>query len=51
MSIANNGSEVSKSVMTKGIDEFANEQDNTKNPEPHLNPTVTAGPGKEQGDV
>lgn len=49
MSIPDNGSKVSKSVMTKGIDAFADEQDNTKNPEPPLKPTVTAGPGKEQG--
>ena len=49
MSIPDNGSAVSKSVMTKGIDAFADEMDNTKNPEPPLKPTVTAGPGKEQG--
>jgi hypothetical protein len=49
MSITNNGTAVSKSVMTKGIDAFADEQDNTMNPEPPLKPTVTAGPGKEQG--
>ena len=49
MSKPNNGSEVSDTVMTKGIDAFAEENDNTRNPEPPLNPSVTAGPGKEQG--
>jgi hypothetical protein len=49
MGMPENGSEVPNKVMTKGIDAFAEEMDNTKNPEPPLKPTVTAGPGKNQG--
>ncbi len=49
MSIKNNGTEVGKTVTTTGIDAFAEEHDNTMNTEPPLKPTVTAGPGKEQG--
>ena len=49
MSTPNNGSEVPKTVTTQGIDAFAEEHDNTMNPEPPLKPSVTAGPGKEQG--
>jgi hypothetical protein len=49
MSITNNGTAVSKKVTTTGIETFADENDNTMNPEPPLKPNVTAGPGKDQG--
>ena len=49
MSKPNNGSEVSDTVMTKGIDAFAEEADNTRNPDPPLDASVTAGAGKNQG--
>ena len=51
MSSPNNGSEVSKTVMTKGIDAFAEEADNTKNPDPPLDASgMNPGPGKNQGE-
>ncbi|MEE8382206.1 MAG: hypothetical protein V3R78_10090 [Thermodesulfobacteriota bacterium] len=51
MSIQNNGSAVSKSVTTTGIEEFANQQDNTFNDDPpaDISNVKRPGPGKDQG--
>ena len=44
-----NGTAVPTSTPTTGIDEFAMKHDNTRNPEPPLDPVANAGPGKDQG--
>ena len=51
MSITNNGSAVSKTVVTIGIEAFADEQDNTFNDDPPVDVSNVKrpGPGKDQG--
>ena len=51
MSIQNNGSAVSKKVVTTGIEAFADEQDNTFNDDPPVDTSRVPrpGPGKQQG--
>ncbi len=51
MSIENNGTMVSKKVITTGIETFADEQDNTFNDDPpaDVSNVKRPGPGKDQG--